>query len=70
MGIRSIEPWANDLAADWFSELFEQTGLAGKVESTLQLAPAEHVEESGLRRTFWSNLVDRMSGPSINWPGT
>jgi hypothetical protein len=36
MGAWGNEPWDNDDAADWFSELFEATKLASRVEKTLK----------------------------------
>ena len=36
MGIWGAEPWENDVAADWFAHLFEDTGLAARVEETLR----------------------------------
>src|SRR5262249_26435725 len=35
MGAWGSAPWDNDLAADWFGELFEATKLARRVEKTL-----------------------------------
>ena len=36
MGTWDIDPWDNDRAADWFSELFEYTSMARFVEKTLR----------------------------------
>ena len=36
MGMWGREPWEDDLAADWFAELFQKTRLAERVEKTLQ----------------------------------
>jgi hypothetical protein len=38
-------PFDNDLAADWFSELFDETGLAERIAETLELDVAEYGPE-------------------------
>jgi len=63
MGIWGIEPWANDLAADWFSQLFEETSLAEKVECALRLDPAEYAEE--IRAAAY--ILQQLGRPYV-WP--
>jgi hypothetical protein len=36
MGTWGSKSWENDAAADWYANLFDETGLAQKVESTLK----------------------------------
>jgi hypothetical protein len=36
MGTWGSAAWENDAAADWFSDLFAQTGLASRIEETLK----------------------------------
>jgi hypothetical protein len=45
MGAWGKLPWENDGAADWFGELFDETKLAQRVESTLKLDVRESHEE-------------------------
>jgi hypothetical protein len=45
MGAWGTTPWDNDGAADWFAELFETTGLAKRVEETLNEDPEDAAEE-------------------------
>jgi hypothetical protein len=45
MGTWDAAPWDNDAAADWFGDLFDQTGVAMRVEETLLLDPQEAHEE-------------------------
>ena len=45
MSAWGFEPWANDSAADWFGDVFEQTGLAKRVEQGLRLDVDERHEE-------------------------
>ena len=45
MGAWGVEPWANDGAADWFGDTFDETGLAKKIEQTLNLDIDEYHEE-------------------------
>ena len=45
MGAWGVEPWANDGAADWFDDTFDETGLAKRVESTLNLDVDDYYEE-------------------------
>lgn len=40
-----IEPWANDGAADWFGDMFDETGLAERVEKALNLEVEDYYEE-------------------------
>ena len=45
MGCWGEKAWENDGAADWFGDLFEETGLAKQVEDTLRLDVSEYHEE-------------------------
>ena len=45
MGAWGASAWDNDGAADWYGELFDATGLARRVEATLNLDPEESAEE-------------------------
>jgi hypothetical protein len=45
MGTWGNKPWDNDAAANWFSDMISETGLAERVEKTLQLDVKEHYEE-------------------------
>ena len=44
MGAWGYEPWDDDLAADWFGDLFEKTKLADRVERTLRKKDVEELE--------------------------
>jgi hypothetical protein len=63
MSAWGIEPWANDSAADWFGDTFDQTGLAKYVEQTLNLDAEERHEE--IRAAAY--LV-RLLGRTYIWP--
>ena len=45
MGAWATAAWDNDGAADWFTELFDATGLANYVRETLQRDVEEYDEE-------------------------
>ena len=45
MGTWGPAAWDNDSAADWFSDMFETTGLAAHVEDALRLDPRESPDE-------------------------
>src|SRR5262245_47461362 len=45
MGSWGSSAWDNDGAADWFGELFDEIGLADRVEQTLQLDVDEYHQE-------------------------
>jgi hypothetical protein len=45
MGTRADAPWDNDSAADWFSDVFEETQLAQRVAETLRLDIVDHHRE-------------------------
>jgi hypothetical protein len=45
MGAWATAPWDNDGAADWFGDMFDDTGLAKYVAATLERDPEEYHEE-------------------------
>ena len=45
MGTWARLPWDNDSAADWFGDTFDKTGLAHRVEETLNLSVDDSAEE-------------------------
>ena len=63
MGAWGIEAWANDRAADWYDQLFEQTNLVDRIANTLALDADEHCEE--IRAA--AKLVVMLNQPEI-WP--
>jgi hypothetical protein len=45
MGAWGVAAWENDGAADWFGDTFDATGLAKRVEETLNGDPEDDHEE-------------------------
>jgi len=45
MGTWAYRPWDNDSAADWFGDLFDETKLAERIESTLRRDSQDSHEE-------------------------
>jgi hypothetical protein len=63
MGAWGIEPFANDGAADWFGDLWDEFGVPKRVEETLGLDPEDFHEEIRAAAYLLIQL-----GDTYRWP--